>query len=963
MRAGLAVMLLGSALLARDEKLWAEGEVLWKRGQALMAAKKPREARACFEKAAVLYDKAKAIPDAAYIHGFIADACVAMEDYESAVRHYLVSSDRHGAIGGKDHRIWAVRQRCRAGEILRMTLERSEDALKAVQGALRFVREGETRTEWDTQLNLAQTTLVLGQIEEAEGHVARAREVWKKIRPHANPLIVQLDACIARAKGDYEQARTLLRKAVEVCGRPEWRHRGDLLVNALKLLGDFCRHHGRFVEAFDASQRALDAARRVYGENHLRVGTCHLSVAESLQQLARYHEAGRHARAALEILSDAFDGDHAGKGLALLTAGECLWREGKIREGMAKLRQSQAMLDRLDEDSQSGRALHQVAICEQMLGNRDEAIRLYELAATKALGKMKANYLSNLAILYRDSGEKEKALAAALRALEAQRSIYALKTAASIRLIRAEPREAIALMEEAIPLVESQRSTYAGLGVVDFSSLFRVQGKQVYENIAGAYHQLGNYERAVDHDERARGRSLVELLSRAGEDSIDESLAASAEGKKLLARLKASRKSIASSSYLLRTYKGRDETFREDLKTKLDRAQAEERTILRLRAALIRDVVPATRSASAAELQAMLRDDEYLLAFSIYGTMWLVPPKGRKIEAFRVRREVWSRVESCLPGRVRGGTDRGMKPANAKSPDTGGTASQHGVFRLLVHQDAWRKIRKANRVYILPQGPLRNIPFELLTVDEKGTTWLDAGPPISYAPSGTFLKWCIDRSDARESKASPLDLVALGAPDFGDRELVALPGTKREIDAAAAVFQRDRVRRLFGSGATEALLFAEAPKARFVHVASHAVVERGDRAMLSSLELARPAKPTPDDDGSLRLSDLLTTWGGKLGHCELVVLSACETQRGADLGYDQTLALPIGFFYAGAPAVIASLWRVDDESTAELFADFYKRLAKGTPKLQAFTEARKALKKKYPDPYHWAAFVYMGDPR
>ena len=67
--------------------------------------------------------------------------------------------------------------------------------------------------------------------------------------------------------------------------------------------------------------------------------------------------------------------------------------------------------------------------------------------------------------------------------------------------------------------------------------------------------------------------------------------------------------------------------------------------------------------------------------------------------------------------------------------------------------------------------------------------------------------------------------------------------------------------------------------------------------------------------------------------------------------------------YAGTPAVIASLWRVDDASTAELFADFYARLAKGEDKLAAFTAARLALRKKHPDPYHWAAFVYIGDPR
>ena len=67
----------------------------------------------------------------------------------------------------------------------------------------------------------------------------------------------------------------------------------------------------------------------------------------------------------------------------------------------------------------------------------------------------------------------------------------------------------------------------------------------------------------------------------------------------------------------------------------------------------------------------------------------------------------------------------------------------------------------------------------------------------------------------------------------------------------------------------------------------------------------------------------------------------------------------------GAPSVIASLWPVDDASTAELFAEFYRKLeeAGGKEKLKAFTAARRTLRKKYPKPYHWAGFVYVGDPR
>jgi len=131
----------------------------------------------------------------------------------------------------------------------------------------------------------------------------------------------------------------------------------------------------------------------------------------------------------------------------------------------------------------------------------------------------------------------------------------------------------------------------------------------------------------------------------------------------------------------------------------------------------------------------------------------------------------------------------------------------------------------------------------------------------------------------------------------------------------------------------------------------------------SSLALTLPRTPTAEDDGFLTLADVLAGWRGALAGCELVVLSACETQKGYEQRDEGVFALPVGVLYAGAPSVIASLWRVDDASTAELFADFYRRLADGKGKLEAFTEARRELRKKYPEPYHWAPFVYIGDPR
>jgi len=196
---------------------------------------------------------------------------------------------------------------------------------------------------------------------------------------------------------------------------------------------------------------------------------------------------------------------------------------------------------------------------------------------------------------------------------------------------------------------------------------------------------------------------------------------------------------------------------------------------------------------------------------------------------------------------------------------------------------------------------------------------------------------------------------------FGD--LARLPGTRREVEAIQAALGSKRVALLLGEDATKSALFRLAPKGRYLHLATHQLVDETERRGYSRIALTRPRIVTPGDDGFLSLYELFQDWRDRLSACELVVLSACETLKGPMQKDEGPYAMPLGFLYAGAPAVIGSLWRVDDASTAELFADFYARLAKGAPKLQAFTEARKALKKKYPQPYFWAPFVYIGDPR
>ena len=97
-----------------------------------------------------------------------------------------------------------------------------------------------------------------------------------------------------------------------------------------------------------------------------------------------------------------------------------------------------------------------------------------------------------------------------------------------------------------------------------------------------------------------------------------------------------------------------------------------------------------------------------------------------------------------------------------------------------------------------------------------------------------------------------------------------------------------------------------------------------------------------------------------------MVLSACSTALGKEVRGEGLIGLTRGFMYAGVPRVVASLWRVDDEATAELMKVFYSNLLReGMPAAAALTAAQVEIQKqeRWHSPYYWGAFVLQGDWR
>lgn len=170
--------------------------------------------------------------------------------------------------------------------------------------------------------------------------------------------------------------------------------------------------------------------------------------------------------------------------------------------------------------------------------------------------------------------------------------------------------------------------------------------------------------------------------------------------------------------------------------------------------------------------------------------------------------------------------------------------------------------------------------------------------------------------------ASALDQVRL----YGDR-LTPLEGTQREVDRITELAQARgfRALQLDRSEATVPNFRDAVTGSRFVHLATHGLLGSTERPADASLAFATPATPTSDDNGFLTLERMLHDWAGRLDESELVVLSACDSSRASDWRR-RASSLITGIFYAGAPTVLASQWKVDDDATSLLMGRFYENL-------------------------------------
>lgn len=234
------------------------------------------------------------------------------------------------------------------------------------------------------------------------------------------------------------------------------------------------------------------------------------------------------------------------------------------------------------------------------------------------------------------------------------------------------------------------------------------------------------------------------------------------------------------------------------------------------------------------------------------------------------------------------------------------------------------------RLAVVPHRALHYVPFRAL---HDGERYVIEGREVCTTPSAAVLHHCLQQRPPAHDHA-----LFVGVPD------ARAPRVRDEVLAIAPLWP-DRV-TLLDEEATLTALQRHAPAAEILHLACHGQF-RPDSPLFSALRLA-DGRLTARDAYSLQLS------------CKLVVLSACETGVSALAPGDELIGLARGFFAAGAPSLVVSLWTVDDATTTELMTTFYSCLRAGLGPAAALREAQCALMREHPHPFYWAPFVLMG---
>ncbi|HSM51300.1 MAG TPA: CHAT domain-containing protein [Thermoanaerobaculia bacterium] len=806
----------------------------------------------------------------------------------------------------------------------------------------------------------------LGKTDEAEAAYRRALETWNRLEPSGLGASTALTALgNLRAAGyDLGAAHRLLTEATAIRRRlapGSWLH-----ANALNNLGALAGRRNDLAAAEELLLEALALAERGQGDP----APLYANLGSIARLRGEVERSEMYTRRAIELFRAA--GNLPEVVAKLTNLGNLLGDAGRLDEALAALGEALSVLAGPAPDRQAlGTLRANRAKLHLLRGDRVAAALDLEAARalfgfdtprtdTEALvTSLEAELAEGRGALDDAARLAEITLAARAR-LQPDSGQEALAASALARIREAEGRlaEAERLHRRAIAALERQQQRLGGedRGL----AAFRAKHAGIYRAYLELLLRLARTGEAFELYERSRAQALLTLLRERDLDLPAAELPAPLRRRRAALALE-----IDRSYRALAKLPDEDEAGREQARLALERLHAE-------RVELAREAHAASPRLAAIEAPPALGLDEIRrgLAPGTLLVAYAVGSRGSTLFALDRDGALAAHSLGAREAELAADIRRWAELVTSTSLRRGELRTvEERLSRALLGPVADR-IARAERLLVVPDGPLHGLAFAALPLPGEPGRRLVEALPISHQVSASVHAH-LGRLGRRER--APGGSVAVFAdpatPEVAAsrlrRDLGPLPAARREAAGVEAVYGA-RARLFVGAAATEAAVREETATATLSHFACHAVV---DEAL--PLDSALVLAPAAGDGGLLQAWEIAEQL--RLGS-DLVVLSACETARGGARGGEGILGLVRAFQVAGARSVLASLWRVDDEATAELMTRFHRELAAGVPADEALRRAQVGLMQgpvevdrggarvrlRTDAPRFWAPFVLVG---
>lgn len=732
-------------------------------------------------------------------------------------------------------------------------------------------------------------------------------------------------ASICADLGEIDRSITLYEEAIkasETDGEPESAH------GALSGLASIYQLRAEPLKALSYYQRTLALARAI--KHKSREAGALLGIAGVYYSFNQPEQALKANHAAADIFRAVED---PGGEAAVLTNLATIYNEmGRRREALDYLNRALEQHRATENRAGQARTLQEIGDYHRAAGDLIKALGAYtealELTTATENRIEGAMVCYSLGVTYTLQGDYQKASEYCLRGLSLIRSVGGRRGEAELltslgylREKQGDLQEADALYEQAIAVREQIRTASR---LEEFKTEVAAEYVELYSHAILLKIKLGKASEAFDLSERAKARALLDQIN-----GVRIAMRTSAD-RELIEQEQSLRFELASLEKKLRDEMagGGSPEARAPLAQRLNQGRQDyAEIVIRLKAsnpeyAELQGYSPISR----VEIQRLLGAETTLLSYYVTASKTLV---------FVLTRDSFNVVE--IPAgekELRDAIDWFRNFASLRGPVPASLRQLDGWLIAPVRQQV-----KTPRVCVIAHGVLHRLPFAALY---DGKTYFGEQHTIYYLPAASLLPSIKNRN--QQAGKRMLALAQANAAGWPSLRYV-----DREADAIARLYQG------------KALLTGQASKAEFLrlagdydilHIASHA--ELNTRSPLFSRILL-----TPDQNGGQGL-EVREIYELNLSHTGLVVLSACETQLGAQSRGDDIIGLNRAFIYAGAATVIASLWTVDDQATGLLMRSFYTHLKRGMGKAEALRMAQTETRRQFPNPYYWAAFVLTG---